>query len=513
MSKDKRAYTKPVSFFGFLLTMLLGIQLIGAGCGGGARSDTGTGGDTTDYSRFIAKGPDSNYYPSAVAVSSQRFPLAKYGTELLFDGDETTYWASKPGLFQAEQISLQFDSLPAAYCKIVFSQGNALADIKQVRVVVNDSVLGEVTSGQWLKLPFEARRIEIMALGGEGFNEVEMPIEVDTTERKRKVFDIYSLAYNSKSWGVNEIIFADAAKKALPVKMIPLRECAIKMAGFIEDTSRFVLFDGFVDQGIRLRPEGRSSISLQFDQHTPVLRVRLFPAFDFVTGKRPGAVPKEFTIGNERGKTSVFKMSAIPGVYVADTPMVGKNMLIQFQEGETMYAGEIQLYDGARYYSVRDYYVRENDAFWTDSLKRTHLAGALDSRIIQKTEWIHLNTDTIRIVNPNEVPVSAIDGRESLERRMSLRSNGTFEWQTIASYTPVSKEGVLTTTEMVCTGYWRYTGTVDILSGFTYSGFCDETKTEDGKTTRRKRIPVEGTGAANILEVNWGTLGAILIGY
>jgi hypothetical protein len=89
----------------FLLVSLLGLSRCNLEDGSNSEQEE----TAYDYSSLVAMHPDTLTRPNLQWISSYRLPGNQYGFHLAFDGSDSTYWSTAPGLNHLEGFEWQFN--------------------------------------------------------------------------------------------------------------------------------------------------------------------------------------------------------------------------------------------------------------------------------------------------------------------------------------------------------------------------------------------------------------------
>jgi hypothetical protein len=112
-------------------------------------------------------------------------------------------------------------------------------------------------------------------------------------------------------------------------------------------------------------------------------------------------------------------------------PLVARTFTVSFYKfqngGGFGGLNEIQGFDGARWYSIEpdSMYIRAD--ILSDSLANTPLSPILNGQVTYLYDYAILNSDTLIIKNPNEIPQQFIDKRVLQKTTVLIRSNYTWD--------------------------------------------------------------------------------------
>jgi hypothetical protein len=394
--------------------------------------------DTAFYNKYIQKGPDTNYYPVFVHASSQREPFEKYGTIAMMDGKQDTWWSSSNGLNAGEFVSLEFKDLPASTMKIFIANDQVMAKIFTVSVWINDSLAGNFPSGAPINLPKGFKKLKIVAGETDGLNEVKLPVVNDSMGTIQVTKKNIVTRYNSKSFGIAEIEFYTNNGKKLPVRSLPARNAMVSTTDVFALVERFYSFDG--DPGTStqwIHNNSPSAISIVFPDFTPLTKLRIYTdQSDYTNYPETGEIGLQIS-GKKEQK---FALTKGLNEFLLKEPFVARTFTLTIykfsKEGKVAGINEIQGYDGARWYTIQpdSMYLRADRL--RDSLKGTPLQNILNGQISYVYDYTVLNTDTVLIVNPNNIPQEYVDKRVSQKTTVLIRSNYT--WQATTSTTTIT---------------------------------------------------------------------------
>lgn len=482
MVKAQSGKYQVILFLSTILPALCGI-LPQWGCGAGAKTEQEKR-DTVDIKQFIARGPDSNIYPVLCRTTSQRYPLEKYGPEMMTDGDPATYWCSTPGLHYGEEVRFTFDQLDAFAISVTYGDDPLLARMNGIEVWVDDSLVGIAQSGQKLPLRLSPGTLVLRATRTEGYNEVDMPVLPDSTAVERTVYERYSIAYNSKSFGIREIEFFDASGRKLPVKWTPYREAEIKVRGF-KEMDGLHLSDGNEMTSITPKPDDDPTLQFLFSTYTPLLKFSYTPSLDAVTGV---PIPMDFNKlfgGTDDGDYQVQWGNPGNPVSDADTK-VARTFIFRFPRNVAAAPAELRFWDGARWYAIRSVYERAEHEDRLDTLQRTVLKGLVNNRIFNTSKRILLTTDTVKILNPASVPSDLIRREMTIDAEMVFRSNFTFEYISHTRSMYYGDTPGMTSTDVSFSGVYRIISVSSGSISLELSGTWNRMENTEGKSRKQK---------------------------
>ncbi len=394
--------------------------------------------DTAFYNKYIEKGPDNNLYPTFIYTSSQREPSEKFGTFALMDGKMDTWWSSGTGLNTGEYVIMELNAIPAATCKVFIANDMIMAKIMTVSIYVNDSLYGNFSSGSPINLPRDFKKLKIVAGETDGINEVMLPILNDSTSKTQVTKKNIITRYNSKSFGIAEIEFYDKTGKKMPVRSLPVRKAIVQCAYNLNPDERHYVFDGNTSTSTQwFKAGGEGKLIFTFPEFTPFTKIRFFTGptefLNYGTTMDVG-----FQINGKKEQRYTLKTGL--NEFKMTEPFVARTLTLSFYKfgpGNPNGAiSEIQGFDGARWYSIEpdSMYLRADRL--KDSLANTPIKAILNNQISYAFEYTLLNTDTIKVINPNEISSEYIDKKVAQRSSIVFRSNGS--WDAMVTSTTIT---------------------------------------------------------------------------
>lgn len=318
------------------------------GCGDSAADEEGQQEAAFDYSSLVAMEPDSFLRPDAQWISSYRLPATQYGFQMAFDGKDSTYWSTAPGLNHLEGFEWIFDgpvNLGHVHIKTVhgavFSQPDrilVMSDQGQVWGLPNANI-GLPDSITWLK---------VMFILDKNWSRVALPLRNSPFSSIVKNRKGLSVLFESKPIGISEIHVSNLGLTCAPF---------ISTDGFVRITEqqrsneRFDLNDGRRNSWLELShsiPERR--IFVQFPDLRPILGFRIHSASTPISCL-------QLAWHKPNGSTDFFMVSN--GIWehrFRNDTLATKNIsfTLRLLEGETMYISEFDFWDGARWFRVQE---------------------------------------------------------------------------------------------------------------------------------------------------------------
>lgn len=158
-----------------------------------------------DYSSLVAMVPDTFIRPGMQWVSSYRLPSEQYGFSMAFDGSDSTYWSTAPGLNNLEGFEWRFDE-PLTLGKIGIKpmKGAMFAYPDRVLVYTDRGNLEAVPSGT-LNLPDSIRWLKVVFMVDRNWSRVVLPLENTAFSSMVRVRKGFSTLFESKPLGISEI--------------------------------------------------------------------------------------------------------------------------------------------------------------------------------------------------------------------------------------------------------------------------------------------------------------------
>jgi len=393
--------------------------------------------DTAFYNKYIQKGPDTNIYPVFIHASSQREPFDKFGTMALMDGKPNTWWSSSNGLNAGEYITMEFNNIPATQMKVMIANDQVMARIFTVSVYIDDSLKGSFPSGALISLPKGFKKVKIVAGETDGLNEVKLPIENDSMGTIQVTKKNIITRYNSKSFGISEIEFYNDKGKKLPVKSMPVKKANLTTTDFFAIPERFYAFDGNPATSTQwIKNDFPAALNIVFPDFTPCTKLRIYTDKTDYTNY-PGALEVGWQISGKKEQKFTLKNGLneinMPEAFVARTYTL---TIYKFGDnGKSAGINELQGFDGARWYSILPDSAYTRADVLKDSLKGTPIYNIINGQISYVYDYTVLNTDTVRIVNSNNIPQEYVDKRVSQKTSVLIRSNYT--WQANTTYSTI----------------------------------------------------------------------------
>lgn len=464
--------------------------------------------DTSLYSKYIAKGPDTNIYPVHQRTTSQRYPLEKYGLQQLFDGDRKTWWCSQPGLNYGEGVEFVFPGLEATQVRIYLAEDVTVTRVNGLRVYVNDSLYGTFPSGAPVVIKGRLNKLRVVAADAEGMNEVKLPVVNDTVGNHRVAYQILRTRYNSHSIGIAEIEITGANNRRLPVKAIPYRYATIQSAFIADQASRYNMFDGNEHTGtVYFEGGGKGKIIMIFDDFTPLTRMRMYTGVHDL---------EDFPFVNKMGvsiagkKEFVFTLQPGENIVELEEPFVARSITLTFYDFERGWTvgtlAEWYGYDGARWYQVIPDSSAERLPALVDTLKRTPLHFVLDNRVYYSVRNLELVADTFRMENYEHISPNYLSRSEEDHFEALFRSNGSMEYRLYRVVDNYGKSPQRKVEEHQLTGRWRLVERSNERVKLDVVAWDQETITVDGKpvSAARNKHKLQAVIEKNTLDLGPG---------
>ncbi len=471
--------------------------------------------DTAFYNKYIQKGPDTNLYPVFVYTSSQREPSEKFGFYALMDGSTDTWWSSNTGLNTGEYILMEVKNIPATTCKIFISNDMIVARIAMVSVYINDSLVGNFPSGAPIPLPKDFRKIKIVAGETDGLNEVKLPIINDSTSTIQVTKKNLITRYNSKPFGVSEIEFYDKNGKKLPMRMPPVRKATIQGAFIAAPEERFNMFDGNSGTAAYfVKADAEGKIIFIFPDFTPFTKLRIYNGpTDYLN--YPASAEIGFEINGKKQQKYILQ----PGLNEINMtePFVARTFTLYFHKfapGSNIGGlGEIQGFDGARWYTIEPDSIYLRNTRLKDSVATTPLSTILNNQVSYAYDYTVLNTDTFKVINVNSIPQQYVDKRVFQKSTVIFRSNFTWEASTTGSTITYGKKVTLVDSQRKMYGDFKLASknADQVVLNVRYK--VTETITVDGKPSSTKTKVVSGKATITKTQLVIDGLVDMLISY
>jgi|GEM_PF-6191220 len=472
--------------------------------------------DTSLYSKYIVKGPDTNLYPQHQWVSSQRFPLDKYGLQHAFDGDPKTWWCSQAGLNYGEGLALSFEPLDISAVQIDIANDFTVAKVSAVKVFINDSLYGIFPSGTRVAVNEKLQKLTLIAADAEGLNEVKLPIENDSTTAFKTVYSILKTRYNSRSFGIAEVSLYGPEGRKLPLQPIPYRNATVIPAQISYPADRYYLFDGDPATGaVWTEANGQGKCILNFDDYAPVTRLRIVAGITGFESVQPIA-----RMGISISGKDEFMFTLKPGENTIDLPepMVAKLFTFtvhEFAPGAALGSvAELYAWDGAKWYSVVADSTAERIPVLTDTMAATPLHFVLDNRVYYSARKLELITDTFRLPNYENVSPDHMRTDETVDNDVLFRTNQTMEFNSRRMLMTYGARPSARLETHSLYGYWRLVLRSPEKVKLEIRGWDHSSVSIDGKPGRQMKQPFlrEITLEGNYLDMGEG-YGRMLITY
>lgn len=301
-----------------------------------------------DYSSLVAMHPDTLTRPNLQWISSYRLPSNQYGFHLAFDGSDSTYWSTAPGLNHLEGFEWQFNrpqNLGQICIKTV--QSNMFAQLNRVLVLTDRGQI-EGLPNLFFPIPDSIRWIKVVYLIDQNWSRVALPLNNSAFSSLVRIRKGLSVLFESKPLGTTEIQIKNQNGKFAP---------CISTDGFVRITEqpraeeRFDLNDGRRHSRLLfngLVPERR--IFFQFPDLRPVLGFRIH------SDSSPAAC-LQLSWHKPNGSTELFQVNSglWEHIFKSDT-LATKNIsfTLRLLEGQKMALTEFDFWDGARWYRVQE---------------------------------------------------------------------------------------------------------------------------------------------------------------
>lgn len=472
--------------------------------------------DTSLYSKYIVREPDTNLYPRYIHSTSQRYPLEKFGPAMLFDGDKTTAWCSQPGLNCGEGITLDFVPNQVSAVRIWLSDDFTMAKVNRVKVFVNDSLWGLYPNGALLQVNGILEKLEIVAADAEGLNEVKLPVVNDSTTAFKTAYETLTTRYNSRSFGIAELELLDAGGLKMPYRAIPYKEADIACAYITWPPDRFFLFDGNPATGSNwFEAKGMGKLILNFKDYAPITRLRLVTepnVFDNIPCVQEMGI---LIAGKDKEN---FPLKCGENVIDLKEPLVARTFTLQLEAFQNNHnAGslnEVYAWDGARWYSIVPDSVHERIQALNDTLAGTPFHYILDHRVYFTTRKLVMIADTFKLPSYESVSPDYLRSSAESSYETCFRANRFLDFKLVKTSVTYGENPVNKTEEFYLEGYWRVLERSESRVKLEVRGWQQYTVHKDGKVVTTSYEQKSYTAVIENDHLKMGeTLGEMLISY
>jgi hypothetical protein len=404
--------------------------------------------DTVDLSKYIESTIDHHTYPLLQRFSSQREPIEEFGLQMIFDGKLNTGWCSAPGLHIGEWIEFDFDSVWIEQMKITLSDTFWTANVTQIEVFINDSLHGIFYSNSNIQISKNVSRLRIQALNSDKGNQVELPVEPQRG-KERLVAQTITNYYNSKSFGIAEVVLYDKNKKPIPISAIPIKNSYVSTNSSLSTLS---LSDGKMNSGFDIKDYFEGIIFARFKDYTPITKIKL------LNGINGNLSIDSMVLISQGNPDQYYKLKSGWNYLTLKEPMVSKFYHFRLIGKKSKALAEILFYDGARYYQLRNDSIAIQHQQWKDSMKISAFKPMIDNWISYKTRTITLTNDTILFDDIRNLPSKFIESEKLVEYTFVFRSNYTLNWKRKTTIINYQKNTSIRTEELNVEGFWNCIG-------------------------------------------------------
>jgi len=304
--------------------------------------------DTFYYSNIVSMVPDTLVRPELQWVSSYRLPVEQYGFSLAFDGNDSTYWSTAPGLNHLEGFEWRFDEpIQLGLMSIKTIQAPMFSNPERILVITDRGQI-QAIPGAITGLPDSIRWLKVLFLIDRNWSRVALPLENSAFSSLMRVKKGFSTLFESKPIGIAEIQFKSSRGT---------HSANLNTDGFSRITEqqrasqRFDINDGRSFSGLNLNDRMQERrIFYQFPDLRPILGFR-------IRSESTASACLQLAWHKPNGSTVFYEVNQGNWEHIFRTDTLAtKNIsfTLRLMEGNQIFLTEFDFWDGAKWYRLQE---------------------------------------------------------------------------------------------------------------------------------------------------------------
>lgn len=391
------------------------------GCFGGERLDEQPDGRDFDPLLFIEQGPDTFIYPDHQYFTSLRFPISRFGPEMMTDDNPSTFFSTAAGSNHLEGFDLFFPGLVAKKLVITAAEDPYLAAVEKFEVWQNDSLLGYFPSGASIIFNRPLYRLSVRIHIRDGWNEMQLELgnRLGPEQRYRREL---SKLYNSRPAGISGFQLFDFKDKKIPFCFMPMHFAGISLSGNGDPLDKYFMEWNGTRARIRTGNLGEERrLIYTFKNYVPALKVSAerddasaIPELGFIgtDGSNYG-----FHWERKRLQFELNPLSVQKGFTVIVTP--GGTQPVSF--------GAIKIWSGKRWWQVLPDSLETFPEKRKRFLLETPLRNWIDQPVVYKESRGKFEGDSLLFSEPEDTLLYLASEHWETEAELLIRSTGTLD--------------------------------------------------------------------------------------
>lgn len=305
------------------------------------KEETATGSDSVATSQAVTEaetGEAPGVRLKGIYVTSTQIPAATYGHSQLFDGDNSTYWATMPGAGPDEGIMLYFQSPQSiSHLEIVQPTSKNLSAIESITIYINGSAFNDFKISE-PKFDLHAKDVQSLFIRIDNVANTGQQVSEGLTVN---IFPAESTV------GISEIrLYAD--DKVLPIKLPSTVSGSMTASSTLEPAISYGIRNLFDSRKEFVWVEGakgggeNESLTFRFNNDQEITGLKIMNGFQrsdkhFSANGRV----KSMVVSNDKNESREVALTSEQGEQTLqfDAPLNGKELTLTVKE----------IYSGAQY--------------------------------------------------------------------------------------------------------------------------------------------------------------------